>query len=163
MTKVSLYPPRVLRFRGKDKVDGTIDDGGGGYNSKSLSGELLENVLAEYIDLDCSPAQEGEVQMTLVVDTGVKMFPKYVSFENTAGGKGLEDCVFKIGSTTGGSDVMPSTQMHGAFLDHSTPIALEGVLPSLSSTTSTFFLTLEVASGSVSEYSIRIHGHQRDE
>lgn len=164
MTKVSLYPPRALRFRGKDKVDGTIDDGGGGFDSKSLSGELLENVLAEFKDLDCQVGNEADnYVMTLVVDSGVVIMPDSVSIYNTAGSMGTRDIIMSIGTSAGGRDVMPLTHLEGFLADGVMRIPIMGRLPADNLSSSVvYYVELQTGSSGINICDIRIHGNQFD-
>lgn len=161
--KISGYAiTRDKRARGVDRVDVTQDDGGGGFDSAKMSGSLLENVLAEFIGLDCQIGNEGTVSMTLVVDAAVRMHPAYISFHNTAGAKGAGDIVFRIGATSGQDNVMPITQLEGFFSDATWIVNLEGPILEMLSDSSTYFLTLDTGSSGVNICDIRVHGSQFD-
>ena len=161
--KISGYTVRAKRLRGIDLVDNSEDDGGGGYVSKSVTGLELENVLSEKIGLDCIDANIGNYVMTLVVDTAMKMFPKYVTFQNTAGGKNSGLISFKIGSSSGDDDIMPLTLLAGFADGLLYTVDLEGILPELLSASSSINLSLVTGSDATANIvDIRVHGNQFD-
>ncbi len=159
--EVENYPgTRTKAPRGVDLVDITISDGVGGFDSEKMSSTLFQNVLAEHIGLDCNVVQE--VSMTLVVDTGVRMFPKYITCHNTAAGKDAGIIVLKIGSSTTNDEIMPPTQLAGFFDGAVWIMDLEGVLPELLSASSTYFLQVITPSSGVNIVDVRVHGNQFD-
>jgi hypothetical protein len=164
MTKISLYIKRLLRPRGKDFADVSVDDGVGGYDSRSISGELLENVLAEHIGLDCQvvTGSPPDIPMTLTVDGGVSMEPVGVSIKSTAGGKGTQDIVLQIGSFSGGNDIMPPTRLIGFFQDAVFEVSLEGAMPDMLSDSAVYYLQVVVASSGANVVDVKILGNQFD-
>lgn len=153
---------RTKKARGKDLIDITQDDGGGGFDSVQMSSELIEDILAEFIGLDCQTGNEGTVSMTLVVDTGVKMCPSRITIWNTAGGKGSQDIVLQIGSSSGDSDIMPATQLSGFFQDATYVHQIQGVIPPMLSSSDTYFLTLVTGSIGANVVDVRVHGTPLD-
>lgn len=160
MSKISNYIQRLLRVRGKDFADVTIDNGVGGFDTRSISGRLLENVLAEHNDLDCQSA--GEVTMTLVVDAGVSIEPVGVSIKSTAGGKGTQDIVLQIGSFSGGNDILPPTRMIGFFQDAVFEVSLEGAMTDMLSDTAVYYLQVVTPSSGANVVNVKILGNQFD-
>lgn len=152
-TELTKRPKGVLWL---DITDGVTPE------SIKMRASLLEDVLAEYIGLDCQVGNEGTVSMTLVVDAGVKMCPKNISIWNTAGGKGSQDIQLKIGSSSGGDDIMPLTTLIGFFQDATWPVTLMGVMPEMLSDVNTYYLTLVTGSSGANVVDVRVHGNQFD-
>lgn len=159
MSKISQYIAHLFRLRGIDLADVSIFNGAT-WDTRKISGELLENVLAEYIGLDCQTV--AEVTMTLVVNSGVSMEPVGIAIKSTASLKGSQDIVLQIGSFSGGNDILPPTRLMGFYQDAGFSIALEGVLTPMFSDTAVFYLQVITPSSGSNVVNIRVLGNQFD-
>jgi hypothetical protein len=159
--KISGYNPSTRTIlKDTDRLDISEDDGVGGFDTVYKVASDLKPIVAQKLSFDCGGGSEGTVSMDwrcsgkFTAAYMVMVIMKVSAKSNSA-------IQLQIGSTSGGSDIMPIMNLSGGAVDMVFPVHLEGATTGISSDTGTYFLTL-VSGYSSAECDVLVYAHHED-
>jgi len=159
--KIAGYVNEITEIpKDTDYADLDKDLGGSVYQSNKIQTKYLKPIVAQKLSFDCGGGSEGTVSMDwrcsgkFTAAYMVMVIMKVSAKSNSA-------IQLQIGSTSGGSDIMPIMNLSGGAVDMVFPVHLEGATTGISSDTGTYFLTL-VSGYSSAECDVLVYAHHED-
>lgn len=166
MSKISNYPASPLKTqKDTDLVDISEYDGVSDWDTVSQLSGNMKNVMAQHLDLDVTTGMEATYAMDW--NCSGKLTAAYrvivIITDAPLHVPSLEDVIIKIGSTSGGSDILYDFQFQGASKNERILIIpLSGVKPEMLSDSNTYYLTLVFGSGGTGTCDVLLEAYQRD-
>jgi hypothetical protein len=161
--KISQYTASVLKTqKDTDLFDVSEDDGAGGYDSVKQTFANLKDVMAEKIGFGCGSAAAGTT-VSMDWNCVAKRIAAYrVIIIMTEGVEGLSNISIKIGSASGGQDILAPYSFTGIVSNGTIIIPLSGAKTEMLSDSDTYFLTLISGGGATAECDVLLEAYQRD-
>lgn len=141
-----------------------ISSGPDVFDTRSIPYEFLKgnNIIAFEDAVDMGIGSTGNIISLDWNCSGKTVTPTHLKLKNTAGAKGGGSIQIQIGSTSGGSDILPLTTLTDYSLNGSYIILLMGSLPEMLSDSDTFFLKIVEGATAAHTDDIELYGNHKD-
>lgn len=138
-----------------------ISEGPDVFDTRAAFPSTLKGLIASALAEDFGVGTERVIELAWNATAKEAVATKLV-LKQVAGGKGGAQIQIKIGSSSGGDDILKLTTLQGYAPSFNYVIHINGITPEMFSDSDTFFLTLVLASSAANTTDIRLFGPDYD-